>query len=46
LPENEFTLKADVVDSSHANNTVIGKWINESGYFSAMSSTMDPSMLS
>lgn len=46
LPENQFTLKADVVDSSHANNTVIGKWINDSGYFSVMSSTMDPSMIS
>lgn len=46
LPENEFTLKADVVDSSHANNTVIGKWINQSGYFSEMSSTIDPNMLS
>lgn len=32
FPENEFTLKADVVDSSHANNATIGYWINkESG---------------
>lgn len=38
LPENEFTLKADVVDSSHSNNVVLGKWINESGYFSNMNS--------
>lgn len=28
MPENQFTLKADVVDSSHANNASIGKWIN------------------
>lgn len=31
FPEKEFTLKADMVDSSHANNATIGKWINESG---------------
>lgn len=29
MPENEFTLKADVVDSAHANNASIGKWIND-----------------
>lgn len=29
LPEEEFTLKADVVDSSHSNNTSIGKFVNE-----------------
>lgn len=28
LPEKQFTLKADVVDSAHANNAVIGEWIN------------------
>lgn len=28
LPENEFTLKADVMDSAHVNNVVIGKIIN------------------
>lgn len=28
LPENRFTLKADVMDSSHVNNVVIGKIIN------------------
>lgn len=28
LPETEFTLKADVVDSSHSNNTSCGKFIN------------------
>ena len=31
FPENEFTLKADVVDSAHANNATLGKWINEYG---------------
>ena len=28
MPERQFTLKADVVDSAHANNAVIGEWIN------------------
>lgn len=28
LPENEFTLKADVVDSAHVNNVVIGQIVN------------------
>lgn len=28
FPENEFTLKADIVDSAHANNATIGTWIN------------------
>lgn len=28
FPEREFTLKADVVDSAHANNATIGYWIN------------------
>ena len=28
LPENEFTLKADVIDSAHVNNVVIGKIVN------------------
>ena len=28
LPENEFTLKADVMDSAHVNNVAIGKIIN------------------
>lgn len=36
LPENQFTLKADVMDSAHVNNVVIGqivngKVVNESG---------------
>lgn len=29
LPENEWILKADIVDSAHANNAAIGKFINE-----------------
>lgn len=29
FPESQFTLKADVVDSAHANNAVLGKWINQ-----------------
>lgn len=29
LPEESFTLKADVVDSSHSNNTSIGKFVND-----------------
>ena len=29
LPENEFTLKADAVDSSHSNNVAIGKFVND-----------------
>lgn len=29
LPDNAFTLKADVVDSSHSNNTSLGKFIND-----------------
>jgi hypothetical protein len=29
MPEGRFTLKADIVDSAHANNASIGKWINE-----------------
>lgn len=33
MPEKEFTLKADVVDSAHANNSCIGEWINNSGLF-------------
>lgn len=29
LPEKSFTLKADVVDSSHSNNTSIGAFVND-----------------
>jgi len=28
LPESSFTLKADVVDSSHSNNNAMGDFIN------------------
>lgn len=28
LPESSFILKADIVDSSHSNNTAIGKFVN------------------
>ena len=33
FPESQFTLKADVVDSAHANNAVLGEWINNCGVF-------------
>ena len=36
LPEKSFTLKADVVDSSHSNNAVIGKFVNNYMKNSAM----------
>jgi len=29
VPEHTYTLKADVVDSSHCNNASIGKFIND-----------------
>ena len=29
LPEQEWTIKADVADSAHANNTAIGKFVND-----------------
>lgn len=29
LPEQEFTLKADVIDSGHSNNTCMGSFINK-----------------
>lgn len=33
MPEETYTLKADVVDSSHSNNAAIGKFINDAfGY--------------
>ena len=34
LPEQAFTLKADVVDSSHTNNTAMGKFVNENNNWS------------
>jgi hypothetical protein len=33
LPEQEFTLKADVVDSSHSNNTSVGYFVNKYNNF-------------
>lgn len=32
FPENSYTLKCDMVDSAHANNAAIGRWINEVAY--------------
>ena len=32
LPENEFTLKADVVDSAHVNNVAVGSFVNNTDY--------------
>lgn len=29
LPEKSFTLKADIVDSSHSNNVIVGKFVND-----------------
>lgn len=29
LPEQEWTIKADIADSAHANNTCVGKFVNE-----------------
>lgn len=29
LPEQSFTLKADIVDSSHSNNVIVGKFVND-----------------
>lgn len=29
LPEKEWTLKADIADSAHANNTSVGKFVNK-----------------
>ena len=29
LPESVWTLKADIADSAHANNTAVGKFVNE-----------------
>lgn len=38
-PEQSFTLKADVVDSSHSNNVIIGKFVNTYMEESAFSSS-------
>jgi len=29
LPEQKYTLKADIVDSSHSINAAVGKFVNE-----------------
>lgn len=49
LPEKAFTLKADHVDSSHSNNTSIGKFVNENndwGYKGMQNQTADPAITS
>lgn len=33
LHESSFTLKADVIDSSHSNNTSVGRFVNENNTF-------------
>lgn len=33
LPETQFTLKADVVDSAHSNNVAMGRFVNENNNF-------------
>ena len=43
LPEESFTLKADVVDSSHSNNTSIGRFVNN---ITTKFDTLDTSSLS
>lgn len=48
LPETSFTLKADVVDSSHTNNVAMGRFINENNNFDydMHQSNVDPYILS
>ena len=49
LPEKAFTLKADVVDSSHTNNTAMGHFINDNNnweYKEMQNLTGDPDILS
>ena len=45
LPENRFTLKADVMDSAHANNAAIGRWINRSSFMPLNPAQQDESNL-
>ena len=46
LPEQEFTLKADIVDSSHSNNTSIGAFVNDNnGFKYDINQTGDPDVL-
>ena len=48
LPETSFTLKADVVDSSHTNNVAMGRFINDNNNFDydMHQSNVDPYILS
>lgn len=48
LPETSFTLKADVVDSSHTNNVAMGRFINDWNNFDydMHQSNVDPDILS
>lgn len=48
LPETSFTLKADVVDSSHTNNVAMGRFINDWNNFDydIHQSGVDPYILS
>lgn len=39
FPESQFTLKADVVDSAHANNATLGRWINTEAASSILEDT-------
>lgn len=49
LPEQAFTLKADHVDSSHSNNTSVGKFVNENNtwdYKAMQNQVADPEITS
>ena len=49
LPEQAFTLKADHVDSSHSNNTAVGKFVNENNtwnYRAMQNQVADPEITS
>lgn len=49
LPEQSFTLKADVVDSSHSNNTAMGAFINDNNNFeyeyNSVQSNVEPEIM-
>lgn len=45
LPEQMFTLKADVVDSSHTNNTAVGAFINNNNNFRYDNITSQPNVV-
>ena len=43
LPETEWTIKADIADSAHANNTAVGKFVNRAcTHFSDSNGTSFP----